>query len=50
MKLSIHKQGEKNYSRQLLVHSEEEKQIGEFNVTSAYNICGLVSEKPLKNY
>lgn len=45
VKLVKHKMREKFDSRWLFTHSEEDKQIGDFNVESACNICALMSEK-----
>lgn len=45
VKLIKHKMREKFDSRSLFTHSEEDKQIGVFNVASAHNVCALMSEK-----
>lgn len=44
-----HKMRGKIDSRWLFTHLEEDKQIGEFNVASARNICGLMYEKNYSN-
>lgn len=45
VKLIKHKMRKKFDSRWLFTYSEENKQIGEFNVASAHNVCALMSKK-----